>query len=208
LSWHKAQSWQNFLNALRREPGIVVTDWIKHDGRYRVMGLRDPLARDPALMLQQSGSSVRNVDFDFQRYISMQQPFAAVREFNDSRQQVESRRIYFRLDSSELFPEQLGFVQDVAQDINKLLRAANLLDKKIQIVVVGHADRLGTEERNQQLSNARTDQVAASLIAAGVPSQALLTHGTAASELPSNRSLYPNPSFERYVFFSIRPVER
>jgi outer membrane protein OmpA-like peptidoglycan-associated protein len=207
FSWRQAHRWHNSLNALRREPGIVITGWIKHGGRYRVMGLRDPLARNPVIVLQQSGLSVRNVDFDLQSYMSMQQPFAAVREYNESRQHVENRRIYFRLDSAEIFPEQLGFVQDVAQDINKLLSAAGQLGKKIRIVVEGHADRGGTDDRNKQLSIERAHEVATALNAAGVPAQALSTQSSSTSGSPNDRTSYPNAAFERLVSFSIRPIE-
>ena len=41
------------MEKLRAEPGIVVTDTGKRDGKHFVSGLRDPLARDPATMIQE-----------------------------------------------------------------------------------------------------------------------------------------------------------
>jgi OOP family OmpA-OmpF porin len=43
--------WHQYLNQLRDEPGVIVTDAGRQDGRYVVRGLRDPLARDPARLL-------------------------------------------------------------------------------------------------------------------------------------------------------------
>jgi hypothetical protein len=52
--------WNAYLEALRAEPGIVVVSTGREGGRYVVNGLRDPLARDPALLLAQP--SFRSVD--------------------------------------------------------------------------------------------------------------------------------------------------
>jgi outer membrane protein OmpA-like peptidoglycan-associated protein len=45
--------WTDYLERLHAEPGIVVTMAEKRDGKYFVTGLRDPLALDPALLLQE-----------------------------------------------------------------------------------------------------------------------------------------------------------
>ncbi len=46
--------WNNYLTALKSEPGIVVVSSGRSDGRFVVTGLRDPLAKDPAELLRQS----------------------------------------------------------------------------------------------------------------------------------------------------------
>jgi hypothetical protein len=43
--------WNGYVDALRREPGLVVVSTGRAGGKYVVTGLRDPLARDPALLL-------------------------------------------------------------------------------------------------------------------------------------------------------------
>ncbi len=43
--------WDNYIDKLRDEPGLVVTDQGREHGRFVVRGLRDPLARDPSAML-------------------------------------------------------------------------------------------------------------------------------------------------------------
>jgi len=43
--------WADYLDQLRQQPGIVVTETGQHDGKFLVSGLRDPLAADPLAML-------------------------------------------------------------------------------------------------------------------------------------------------------------
>ena len=52
-----ARLWADYIARLRTQPGIVVTETGKRDGKFVVAGLRDPLAVDPAAILQQAGIS-------------------------------------------------------------------------------------------------------------------------------------------------------
>ncbi len=53
--WQDQQLWEGYLERLRAQPGIVVTEAGKRDGMYVVSGLRDPLAVDPQAVLRESG---------------------------------------------------------------------------------------------------------------------------------------------------------
>lgn len=44
--------WTNYLERLKTEPGIVITETGKHDGKRFLAGLRDPLAADPDAILR------------------------------------------------------------------------------------------------------------------------------------------------------------
>jgi outer membrane protein OmpA-like peptidoglycan-associated protein len=48
------QRWEDYLQRLRTEPGLLLTDGEKRGGKYFVSGLRDPLARDPNSMIPES----------------------------------------------------------------------------------------------------------------------------------------------------------
>jgi OOP family OmpA-OmpF porin len=60
--------WNGYLDALRREPGLVVVSTERSGGRYVVTGLRDPLARDPALLLPSHGLRGDAVDGRWEPY--------------------------------------------------------------------------------------------------------------------------------------------
>lgn len=49
------QSWVAAVAALKAQPGIVVTEAERHDGKFMVAGLRDPLAADPQQVLERTG---------------------------------------------------------------------------------------------------------------------------------------------------------
>ena len=53
--WHNQQLWQGYLDRLRAQPGIVITEAGKRDGKFVVSGLRDPLAADPQAILREAG---------------------------------------------------------------------------------------------------------------------------------------------------------
>lgn len=52
LAIRDGRRWAGFLERLKAEPGIVVTEAGRQSGRYFVAGLRDPLAADPASLLE------------------------------------------------------------------------------------------------------------------------------------------------------------
>jgi outer membrane protein OmpA-like peptidoglycan-associated protein len=53
--WNNQQLWQGYLDRLRAQPGIVITEAGKRDGMFVVSGLRDPLAADPQAVLREAG---------------------------------------------------------------------------------------------------------------------------------------------------------
>jgi hypothetical protein len=53
LSWRQERRWNQYLEILRRTPGVVITDTGVRDGKRFVTGLRDPLAEDPEKILRE-----------------------------------------------------------------------------------------------------------------------------------------------------------
>jgi OOP family OmpA-OmpF porin len=66
-----ARRWNAYIDKLKNEPGIVVTEIGKQDGKYFVSGLRDPMAREPAALIYGTGLSPESV-------LSKWQPFQAL----------------------------------------------------------------------------------------------------------------------------------
>ena len=60
--------WNGYLEGLQAQPGIVVVDAGRRAGRFFVVGLRDPLAADPHVMLAGSGLSAERVDGRWELY--------------------------------------------------------------------------------------------------------------------------------------------
>jgi OOP family OmpA-OmpF porin len=71
--------WNGYLDALRREPGLVVVSADRSGGRYVLTGLRDPLARDPAELLPSYGLREGAVDGRWEPYQALHPSFILAR---------------------------------------------------------------------------------------------------------------------------------
>lgn len=77
----------------------------------------------------------------------------------------------------------------------------------VSINVVGHADATGSPARNQALSERRAERVKASLVAAGVPADAVATSGRGSSEpmVPAEPGV-PEPQNRRATIELVMPT--
>jgi OOP family OmpA-OmpF porin len=78
-SWVEARAWSGYLQALRAQPGIVITDSGRHAGRWQIGGLRDPVAVDPMSLLRGTRIDPRSVDAHWQPYEGLSAPLIARR---------------------------------------------------------------------------------------------------------------------------------
>jgi outer membrane protein OmpA-like peptidoglycan-associated protein len=69
-SWDHLR-WNRFADALREQPGIVLTSFGKEGGKYRARGLRDPLAIDPQRLLAQEKLDPSRAEFHLAPYFSL-----------------------------------------------------------------------------------------------------------------------------------------
>jgi outer membrane protein OmpA-like peptidoglycan-associated protein len=65
---HDHIKWLDLLTRLNSQEGIVVTKTEKQDGRYIVRGLRDELAVDPSILLEQAQMKPDQVSFQWTPY--------------------------------------------------------------------------------------------------------------------------------------------
>ncbi|HKZ03662.1 MAG TPA: OmpA family protein [Pyrinomonadaceae bacterium] len=71
--------WNAALERLRSEPGIVVTNAEKQGGRYILNGLRDPLSRDPQLILQEYKVDPQTVSAKWEPFYALSPQFLLAR---------------------------------------------------------------------------------------------------------------------------------
>lgn len=79
LSLRDRQRWATYLEALNTEPGIVVTKTEKRNGKFFVLGLRDPLAKDPSLILKETHIPRETVIESWKPYSSLEPEFVTIR---------------------------------------------------------------------------------------------------------------------------------
>ena len=68
LWWKDRSTFMAAVDVLRGEPGVVVTEVGRRDGRWTLAGLRDPLSIDPAQVLMAGGVDPAGVDARWQPY--------------------------------------------------------------------------------------------------------------------------------------------
>ncbi len=64
--------WEDCVKRVRSEPGIVVTEASRRDGKLTLGGLRDPLATDPKALIAAAGYDSKNVEGQWEPYYSLQ----------------------------------------------------------------------------------------------------------------------------------------
>jgi OOP family OmpA-OmpF porin len=75
----EGRRFDGYLEALRREPGVVVGSSGRAGGRYIVTGLRDPLARDPRALAAQAGLDSARVEAKWEPYVALRPEFVVRR---------------------------------------------------------------------------------------------------------------------------------
>jgi OOP family OmpA-OmpF porin len=71
LRFRSEQRWQRAVERLESEPGIVLTQAERSDGRWSFAGLRDPLAPAPAALLASVGADTSKVSATWEPYLSL-----------------------------------------------------------------------------------------------------------------------------------------
>ncbi len=71
--------WNHFLELVRAEPGIVVLEADKRGATWELTGLRDPISRDPAVLLDRAGIPREAVTATWSTYFAADDDLAARR---------------------------------------------------------------------------------------------------------------------------------
>jgi outer membrane protein OmpA-like peptidoglycan-associated protein len=168
--------WAGFFQAIRQQPGIVVTSIEKRGPGYVIAGLKDPKAPDPSGLLREKGLDPHKVKYEWQPYLSLNTLFARERDRDTAREQTEKQIIRFEMGSSRLPLSEVDRIEAVAAAISRL-------GPRYRIAVTGHTDEMGSIEANSVLSRERASQVVQALGALGI-SPAQLQPVAAGNQLP------------------------
>jgi outer membrane protein OmpA-like peptidoglycan-associated protein len=199
LVYRRNIRWNHYVARLQSEPGVVLTGWDKHWGRYNVTGLRDPLAADPQKLAADFGIDPAKVEEHFGPYQSLDQHFSLQREFDSEKQALEQLMILFPVNSSTLSPDQSVRLDSIEEHLDKLRETAAELGRQIHLTIYGRADQTGAESKNAALSKQRAEHVSDALRERGFPPDMFsvvglgnsepIRHGSEAYQLEVNRSV-------------------
>jgi len=79
LAWRSQRRWTRAVTALESEPGIVLTRADGGMGRWRVAGLRDPLAREPGAVLAGVAVDGSSIEQRWEPYLSLEPAMVVAR---------------------------------------------------------------------------------------------------------------------------------
>jgi OOP family OmpA-OmpF porin len=73
LGWRGWQyhRWTKLVDALREQPGLVVTSLARERGKYVIRGMRDPLAPDPTQFVKSQGLDPASAEFHWSAYYAL-----------------------------------------------------------------------------------------------------------------------------------------
>jgi len=160
--------WNLAVTNLRAQPGIVLTSEENVWRGYRLTGLRDPMAADPAEIIRRAGVDPAKVNARWEQYISLDPRFELPRRIAEEQALIERQVILFRVNSSQLDPEQVLKLADIETSLRKLQGYASAAGRKLKVEIEGHTDPTGQEEKNAALSQQRADEVVKALTRRGI----------------------------------------
>jgi outer membrane protein OmpA-like peptidoglycan-associated protein len=79
FAWRDTRRWNAYVERVKREPGVVVTETGTRDGKYFINGLRDPLAQDPKAFLPEARVDAGDVVSRFEPFQAMSPEFVLAR---------------------------------------------------------------------------------------------------------------------------------
>ncbi|UCF95347.1 MAG: OmpA family protein, partial [Desulfobacterales bacterium] len=124
--------------------------------------------------------------------------------FENTRVQLEKEFILFRAGHVEIAPGQTEDVRRVIALSQRIWALAGLLEKEIQVEIIGHSDSSGSEESNQKISRQRAEKFRELLMAEGLAADFIATRGMGAQQLLRQETSEQNRAFNRRVTFDIR----
>ncbi len=160
---NRDQDWNDCLNALRSEPGIVVTDAFWNGCVYVVRGVQDPLARSAQSIIQESQLKPDQVRIEFGNFQAMDPQFVLARmrlalgdldsvtwNLEGSKLTAEGEAPDAWCERAEDYARQTTAVHiDLSRVVNVERVAAIRLQKKISDAVIKHKDGSGDLEEGQ-----------------------------------------------------------
>lgn len=196
------RQWDALIERLQLEPGIVLTQTDRSGGRYRLIGLRDPLSTDPQSLIAAAGIDPQRITTRWEPYASDDAKLKSLR-FLAEKTELEQDVVRFSLNSTELAPGEASKLDDLASHVVLLQQSGNATGQRVAVELRGHTDRSGNETKNATLSARRAEAMLRALVARGVSASMLRTVGMASSEAVQRTPGANLPEMNRAVTFRV-----
>lgn len=118
-------------------------------------------------------------------------------------EKIKKQSLLFHIGETEIEPGHMDILNDLATDISKLYNLAQILDKRICIEIVGHADSSGLEKINMEISLKRANNVMSILASKGINAESFMTIGVGSNEPIREEITEQDRKFNRSVTFKV-----
>ncbi len=109
------------------------------------------------------------IDADLQNFIAL-------------KEKIENDFFLFEFRSAEMIEDQEDNLKAFLENLKDFLKSAEVLQKTVDIDIIGHADSTGTEEINMKVSQARADKVLFIITSEGIDAKYFSTLGVGSTD--------------------------
>jgi outer membrane protein OmpA-like peptidoglycan-associated protein len=119
------------------------------------------------------------------------------------KKQIEKEMLFFKDGTTEFIPGQEQKLKKIIPKIQEILKIAPSVGKRVRINIVGHTDKLGTEETNIILSRNRANKVFSYFSDSGINSKSFTIAGVGTSNPLSSGLTEADKAANRRVSFTV-----
>ncbi len=137
--------------------------------------------------------------FDEKNLIEME-----LKELELSENKIEKQLLFFTEGSTQLEPDQEIVIKNLIKEVQKLTDTAPYSGKNVKIEILGHANKIGSEERNRILSQGRADAILSTLVSQGIKRTNLSAVGVGTKEILDKETTQQDRALNRSVSFKVK----
>lgn len=126
-----------------------------------------------------------------------------LQDYNALKDKIENYFFLFEFRSTEMVGKQNDYLQAFIKDIKKLLNLAKILKRTVHIDIIGHADSIGTEEINLQISQERADKILSMMVSEGIEANNFTTTGVGSKDPLREEKTTQDREINRRVTFTV-----
>ncbi len=131
-----------------------------------------------------------------------------LKNIEDVRKKIEDTLFYFDTISTKIKSGQENLLDRLARDIKEINRLAQMFGKSVHIEIAGHTDSIGTDERNQEISRKRADELVFALVSLGLKNEMFTPRGVGSKEPLKEEISEADREYNRSVSFKVKVTRR
>jgi OOP family OmpA-OmpF porin len=126
-----------------------------------------------------------------------------LRDLKLAREKIIKQHLLFNVSETKIEPGHMKILNDLSIDISQLFKLGQVINKRVRIDIVGHADASGSVEVNKVISTKRAKNALSFLISKGLNAENFTALGVGSSEPEREEITEQDRRFNRSVRFRV-----